>query len=157
MISDDRIAGKLIRHFRILGVCWVVYGILCLVTAVWLISFTNTATLMFGALLNRVPDPFSMMNIFHFIYILQIAWKGATGILGIVAGLGLIAGSRSAKTIAIVAAFLSLSSIPLGTTLGIYSLIVLLMWSPQRIADTVPGESVSSMRQEQMTTLRHES
>ena len=156
MISDDRVTGKLIRHLRMLGVCWVLYGILCLVSAVWLISFTNTATLMFGALLNRVPDPFSMMNIFHFIYGLQIAWKGATGILGIVAGLGLIAGSRSAKTLTIVAAFLSLSSIPLGTTLGIYSLIVLLMWSSQRTSDTVPGASVSSMRREPMTTLRHE-
>ena len=82
MISDDRIAGKLIRHFRILGVCWVLYGILCMITAVWLILFTNTATLMFGALLNRVPDPFSMMNIFHFIYGLQIAWKGQLEFLG---------------------------------------------------------------------------
>ena len=135
----------------------MLYGILCMISAVWLIFFTNTATLMFGALLNRVPDPFSMMNIFHFIYGLQIALTGATGILGIVAGLGLIAGSRSAKTLAIVAAFLSVSSIPLGTTLGIYSLIVLLIRSPQRASDPIPGVSVSNMRREPMTTLRPES
>jgi hypothetical protein len=51
---------------RVLGVCWVVYGVLRLAMTLWLISFTTTATLMFGALLTRVPDPFTLMSAFHF-------------------------------------------------------------------------------------------
>ena len=53
MTGDDHVAQSLTRHLRILGICWVLYGILRLVTAVWLALFSNTATLMFGALLGR--------------------------------------------------------------------------------------------------------
>jgi len=139
MISDTPVAHNLTRHFRILGICWVLYGILRLVGAVWLALFSNTATLMFGALLNRVPDPFRMMDTFHFVYGLLVAISAVCGILGLMAGLALLTGSRPGRALAILAAFLSLSSIPLGTTLGIYSLIILLMWEPKRTSATAPG------------------
>src|SRR5271157_6050630 len=42
------------------------------------------------------------------------------------AGLALLAERRSGCTLALVAGFLSLSNIPLGTTLGIYTLVMLL-------------------------------
>jgi hypothetical protein len=146
MIPDDQVPPKPIRHLRILGICWVLYGILCLVSSVGLFLFRNTATVMFGALLSRVRDPFSMMNLFHFLYGLRIAIAGATGILGIMAGFGLLGGARFAKTLAIVAAFLSLSSIPLGTTLGIYSLIVLLTSSHDPAFTAVSGVSAPNVK-----------
>jgi hypothetical protein len=126
MMADNSLAQNLARHLRILGICWLLYGILRIVTAVWLALFSSTATLMFGALLNRVPDPFSLMNIFHIAYGVLVAISAACGILGALAGSAFLAGSRSGQTLAIIAAFLSLSSIPLGTTLGIYTLIILL-------------------------------
>ena len=46
-----------ITQLRALGVFWIVYGIFRLAMTVWLVSFTTTATLMFGASLTRVPDP----------------------------------------------------------------------------------------------------
>jgi hypothetical protein len=139
MISDTPVAHNLTRNFRILGICWVLYGILRLVGAVWLALFSNTATLMFGALLNRVPDPFRMMDTFHFVYGLLVAISAVCGILGLMAGLALLTGSRPGRALAILAAFLSLSSIPLGTTLGIYSLIILLTWEPKRTSATASG------------------
>jgi hypothetical protein len=81
---------------------------------------------MFGALLSRVPDPFTLMSIFHVMYIAMIALSIVCGILGLVAGLALLGGQRSGRTLALIAGFLSLSNIPLGTTLGIYTLVVLL-------------------------------
>jgi hypothetical protein len=42
------------------------------------------------------------------------------------AGLALLANRRPARKLALLAAFLSVSEIPIGTTLGIYTLIVLL-------------------------------
>ena len=111
------------RHIKLLGTCWVIYGALRLVAAVWLLSFTNTATVMFGALLARVPDPFSMMADFHFIYTLMVILSAICGVLGLLAGLALLAGQRSGRTLCLVAGFLSLSDIPMGTTLGVYSLI----------------------------------
>jgi len=151
MIPDDRSPGNQARHFRILGICWALYGILRLVSAVWLTLFSNTATMMFGALLNRVPNPFGMMNMFHLFYGFLIFLSGVIGILGIMAGLALLASGRSGRSLAIFAAFLSLSSIPLGTTLGIYTLIVLLDCSPLHTAAVVPGISISNINRQPMT------
>jgi hypothetical protein len=66
------------------------------------------------------------MSIFHVMYIAMIALSIVCGILGLVAGLALLGGQRSGRTLALIAGFLSLSNIPLGTTLGIYTLVVLL-------------------------------
>lgn len=114
------------RAFRVLGIFWVVYGVARLVEALWLVFFGNTATLMFGALLNRVADPFTLMNFFHLFYIALVILSAVCGIAGIVAGAALIGRSYSAKSIAIAAAFLSVSSVPFGTTLGVYTLVMLL-------------------------------
>ena len=109
-----------------MGSCWIVYGVIRLIVAVCLVVYSGTATVMFGALLNRVPDPFTLMTDFHVIYTLLIALSAVCGILGIIAGLALLAGNRVGRTLALIAAFLSLSDIPLGTTLGIYTLVALL-------------------------------
>jgi len=124
MSLDDPIARSPSGHFRTLARCWIVYGVIRLIMAVCLFMFSGTATLMFGALLNRVPDPFTMMTDFHVIYAVVIALSAVCGILAIMAGLAILAGNRSGRMIAIIAGFLSLSDIPLGTTLGTYTLIV---------------------------------
>jgi hypothetical protein len=98
--------------------------------ALWLFVFNGTATVMFGALLNRVPDPFTMMSEFHFIYVAIIVLSVLCGVLGILGGLAMM-GGRSGRSILILAAFLSLCEIPLGITLGVYTLIVLLARSGQ--------------------------
>lgn len=133
MASDDFIAQDSTRQIRRLGTCWVIYGIIRLIAAVWLVSFSNTAMLMFGALLNRVPDPFTMMSFFHVFYTLLIALSVVCGVLGVLAGWTLLAGQRSGRTLALLAGFVSLSNIPLGLMLGIYTLVVLLP-SPSRFA-----------------------
>ena len=109
---------------RILGLCWVVYGVLRLAMTFWLLTFTTTATLMFGALLTRVPDPFSLMSIFHFLYLGVIIWSAVSGVVGILAGVTLLSGQRSARPLAIAAALLSLSELPFGIALGVYTLVV---------------------------------
>ena len=126
MISNGAGARIVSSSLRILGVCWAVCGVIRLITAVWLVLFTGTATLMFGALLARAPDPFTLMSTFHFVYAVVVVLAAASGLIGLLAGLALLAGSPSARVLALVAGFLSLSNIPLGTTLGIYTLLILL-------------------------------
>jgi hypothetical protein len=151
MIADKPIPQDLSQHARILGICWLLYGILRIVTAAWLVLFANTATVMFGALLNRVPDPFTMMSTFHLLYGLLVAVTAVGGILGVLAGAALLADKRSGRTIAIIAAFLSLASIPLGTTLGIYSLIVLLGWSPERTSAAIRSAQIPDLKRQAST------
>ena len=124
MTSNELVAPSLGDHTRPLGICWVVYGVIRLAMAVFLVIFGGTATLMFGALLNRVADPFTLMGTFHFLYAVAVVLSAICGLFGLVAGLALLGGQRSGRTLCLIAGFLSLPNIPLGTTLGIYTLIV---------------------------------
>jgi hypothetical protein len=126
MSSDDSIAHDQSSRRPMLGVLWLVYGVIRLVAAFWLFFMLATATVMFGALLVRVPDPFTLMSAFHFIYAVMIIWSSACGFFGLLAGLALLSGWRSARTLALVAGFLALPNLPLGTILGIYTLVVFL-------------------------------
>jgi hypothetical protein len=109
-----------------LGALWIVYAIFRLVAVILLVFYAGTATVMFGALLTRVVDYAPLMAIFHILYIGAIIVTALSGLFGLLAGLALLAG-KSARTLSLIAAFLSLSDLPLGTTLGIYTLIVFLL------------------------------
>ena len=124
--AQEVVPAKSTTGTPLLGVCWLIYGILRLVMAALLFLCSTTATLMFGALLSRVPNPFAMMTDFHLLYTAIIALSILAGLFGILAGLALLANQVQARMLALVAAFLSVSEIPFGTTLGIYTLIVLL-------------------------------
>jgi|SRR5665213_370426 len=113
-------------HFGTLGVLWIVYGVIRLIMAACLLIYTSTATLMFGALLNRVADPFTLMGLFHFLYAAVIVLSVVCGLLAIFAGLALLGGRGVGRNLTLVAAILSLCDIPLGITLGTYTLVVLL-------------------------------
>jgi hypothetical protein len=119
-------AVNLRSHRGLLGFCWIVYGILRVIAGIWLVLFSGTSTVMFGALLTRVPNPFALMGDFHIIYAGLVVLSFLCGLFGILAGLALLANQRPARMLAVLAAFLSVSEIPFGTTLGIYTLVVLL-------------------------------
>jgi hypothetical protein len=126
MSLDESGAGNLSAHRRILGVCWFVYGILRLIMGICLVLLNGTATVMFGALLSRVANPFALMSDFHIVYAGLVVLSFLCGLFGIMAGLALLANQRAARMLALLAAFFSVSEIPFGITLGIYTLIVLL-------------------------------
>jgi uncharacterized membrane protein len=113
-------------NWSTLGTFWVVYGIIRLVVAILLVLYSGVATVMFGALLARVADYQTFMSIFHLFYFIAIIATALSGLFGLVAGLSLLVGRRSARSLALVAGLLSVSDIPLGTTLGIYTLIIFL-------------------------------
>jgi len=126
MSLDVAAEGNLSGHRQILAICWIVYGILRIIAGIWLVLFSATSTVMFGALLTRVPNPFALMGDFHIVYAGLVVLSFLCGLFGIMAGLALLAKQRPARMLALLAAFLSVSEIPFGTTLGIYTLIVLL-------------------------------
>jgi len=109
-----------------LGILWAVYGVSRLVIALVLALFSGTATLMFGALLSRVPNPFALMADFHLLYVCIIAWNILSGVVALAAAAGLLGHSGSARKLAILAAFLALPVPFFGIMLGVYTLIVFL-------------------------------
>lgn len=110
---------------RNLGILWVVYGLLRLITTLGVFMYSGTLTLMWGALLSRVPNPFALMSDFHAFLILAIILGTATGIIAIIAGLALMSGGASARKLGIIAAFFGLIGGPLGIALGAFTLVVL--------------------------------
>lgn len=115
---------------RTLGFCWIIYAIFRLIMGVVLILFTPTATVMFGALLSRVANPFALMSDFHLLYAAAIVLAFVSGVMSLAAGLALMSGASAARALSIVAAVLALSDLPLGTTIGTYTLVAVL--PPQR-------------------------
>jgi hypothetical protein len=109
-----------------LALCWIVFGMVRLIAAVWMLSFAGTATVMFGALLTRVPNPYSLMSAFHIIYSGWIILSAGSGIFAILAGIALFAGAGASRILAVVAAVLSLPFLPVGTALGTYTLVIFL-------------------------------
>jgi hypothetical protein len=111
---------------RNLGILWVFYGLLRLVGALGVFLYSSTLTLMWGALLTRVPNPFTLMGMFHGFLVFAILFGIVAGVVSIIAGMGLINSGTSARSLGLVAAFFGLINGPLGIALGAYTLVVLI-------------------------------
>src|SRR5215475_14865731 len=99
---------------RTVGICWIAYGALRLLMAVAAMLFAPTATVMFGALLGRVPDPYSLMAVFHAVYVCWAALCVVCGILGLLVGFSLVGGGGRGRDLLVLASLLSLSDLPVG-------------------------------------------
>src|SRR5271154_1806858 len=114
MESENLRAKSAAGTHTTLGLFWIVYGIARVLLAIWLLAFQATATVMFGTLLSRVANPFTLMDTFHVFYAAIIVYSIVCGVLGILAGLALLTGWSSARVVALWAGFLSLPELPLG-------------------------------------------
>ena len=110
---------------RNVGILWVIYGLLRWVMALGIFMWSTTLTLMWGALLSRVPNPFALMDYFHLFIGFAIVLGIVAGIVSIVAGLALMSGGESSRKLGLVAAFFGLINGPLGIALGAYTLVLL--------------------------------
>jgi hypothetical protein len=114
-----------------LGTFWLLYGVLRIAMAAFLVVFSATMRLMAGALLTRVPDPFTWMAVFEMLYWIIIAWCVGCAILSFFAAGALLSGRSSARRLAILASFFSLPELPCGLILGVYTLLI---FYPRRAA-----------------------
>ncbi|HVO56250.1 MAG TPA: hypothetical protein VMT51_01005 [Dongiaceae bacterium] len=108
---------------RALGIFWIAYGVFRAALGVALLVFAPTATVMFGALLTRVPEPYSLMSAFHVLYFFAILLSLVCAVVAVLGGFAAMGGGGRALLIA--AALLAASELPLGVTLGAYTLACL--------------------------------
>jgi len=109
---------------RSLGICWILYGVWRLLLGAVLVLGAETATVMFGALLSRVADPYSLMTLFHVVYVGNILYSAFCGVLAILSGVTLSGHGRNARGIAVLTSLFSLPDLPLGIVLASYTLYV---------------------------------
>ena len=122
MSSSNNAAG----NYRTLGILWLVYGVFRIAAGLWLIIYTPVLTLMWGALLSRVPDPFTWMDMFHIYLVLAIILAAISGVFAALAGIALMTGARAARSLSLIASLLAILSEPLGIALGVYTLVLML-------------------------------
>jgi fumarate reductase subunit D len=120
-------------RFGTLGLLWMIYGILCVAKAAWIVINGATLTLMWGALLNRVANPFFWMSMFHFAMLAVVILAVVTALISFLAAIALMQAGASSRTLALVASFLGLITGPLGIALGVYTMIVML---PQTVGQS---------------------
>lgn len=107
---------------RALSIVWFVYAGISLILGFAGLSFARAFFgSHFGPFTNH-PMPPGFLPLFH------LAWIAVSvrSILGAVAGWGLLEHAPWGRVMAMIVAFLSLLHFPLGTALGIWTLVVLL-------------------------------
>ncbi len=112
-------------HVKVVAVLDIVYGSLAAVGALAVLLVFGIGTAVTGAERDQgVPDyvPGIVASMGVFLALLL----GLLALLGILAGAMLLKHRRAGKGLGIAVAILSLFSFPLGTALGIYSLVILL-------------------------------
>ena len=116
------------NHVRILGIVWLVYSIFHMVMAIWTLVFSHYFLPAMQDMLSHAaaPIPFPIVHFMGWFYALTSVYGVATGILGLFAGIGLLQKKPYARALAIVAAFICVISVPFGTAVGAYTLVVLL-------------------------------
>jgi hypothetical protein len=107
-----------------LGVLWLIYGVICLAKAAWIVVYTSTLTMMWGAIITRVADPFFWMNAFHIWLIGAVIVLVLAGIFSFIAGVGVMQSRLSGYTLALIASVLAILTGPLGIALGTYTMVV---------------------------------
>ena len=112
-------------NWGVLGALWLVYGVTRFVVAAVMVVYSGTTTVMFGSLLNRVPDPFTLMNLFHIFYIAAVVIAALSGLFAILAGLAFLTG-KSTRGLGLVASLFAVTDVPLGTPLGTYTMFCVL-------------------------------
>jgi hypothetical protein len=108
--------NRVARHIRNVGILWIVYSCIHLIPG-----------LIVGSMPHWFPfDGNHDFFLFRGVFRVVGGFLLLKGVVGIIAGWGLLDRQSWARILAIILGFLSLLHFPLGTALGVYTLWVLL-------------------------------
>jgi ABC-type spermidine/putrescine transport system permease subunit II len=135
-ISTAVASQTLKSHVRLMGILWAIYSGFRILMAVWTLVFSRMFLSTFvNAVTKSMPqdsDPGtappmrSILQMMSGFYIISGIFAILAGSLGFWVAWALLKHQPNGRTLALVVAFLSLISIPFGTALGVYTLVVLL-------------------------------
>lgn len=114
-------------HVRIMGMLWAIYGVFEIVMAFWTVTMSKVYLPVFQKILSsQANSPFSSPAAVRAVLTWSAIFALVTGALGLFAGWMLLRRERPGRAIALVAAFVCLIQIPIGTGLAIYTMVELL-------------------------------
>jgi hypothetical protein len=78
------------RRHPTLGTLWLLYGVLMLGAAAWIVVYNRTLTLMWGAIINHVADPLTWMTLFHVFLVATVVMALISGAFSFLAAFALL-------------------------------------------------------------------
>ena len=109
---------KMEKHVNLLGILWIAYGALTL--------FGGFVTFFVLLGVSFIPDiSYEAPVILRTVGVGVALFLFILGIPKIIAGIGLMKRKEWGRILALIVAFLSILSLPLGTALAIYSFVIL--------------------------------
>jgi hypothetical protein len=111
--------------FGALGTLWAVYGVLMIAAAAFMIVYSGTLTLMWGAIVTRVANPFAWMDAFHLFLIATVVMALISAALSLLAAGALLRGASSSRTLGLAAAAFGMLGTPPGVALGVFTVAIL--------------------------------
>lgn len=120
---------KLSSHLKIMGILWVVYSAFRILAGFGILAFSHFFLPLISNYLPRDADSAAMLpgliQLLSTIYAVAFFISLAAGAVGVSAAIGLLQRRPWGRILALVAAFVSVLSIPLGTALAVYTMIIL--------------------------------
>jgi hypothetical protein len=112
-------------RYGTLGILWIVYGILMIMAAAFIVVYNGTLTVMWGAIITRVVDPFTWMGAFHLFLGATVVMALISAFFSLAAGFALMRGAGSSRRLGLIAAAFGLLGAPPGVALGAFTLAML--------------------------------
>jgi hypothetical protein len=113
------------NRFGTLGILWLIYGIVMIVAATFVVVYNGTLTLMWGAIITRVPNALTWMSAFHLFLVATIIMALISAFFSFAAGFALMRGASSSRKLGLIAAAFGLLGAPPGVALGAFTVAML--------------------------------
>jgi len=120
---------RMASHLKILSVLWLIYSAFRILMGTWTLVFSHYMLPMMSGFFNEEEAQTffdSLMNMMRVAYGFSFVYSLLTGIAGLIAAWALYQRQPWGRIYAIVISIASVISIPFGTALGVYTLVVLL-------------------------------
>jgi len=105
---------------------WVVYGVIMIAAAAWIIVYNRAFTVMWGAIVSHVADPFAWMSAFHLFLGATVVMALISAVLSFLAGVSLMQDAGSSRSLGLAAAVFGILGTPPGIALGVFTVAILL-------------------------------
>jgi hypothetical protein len=119
--------------FHFVGAGLAVFGMLFLLAHYAIMSVVFDNSKMWEGQKDG-PPPAEFFAIFKYVYLVAAAWFVTSGVLNVISGLNILA--RRRRILSLVVAGLNCLYMPLGTALGVFTIIVLLRDSVRDLYET---------------------
>ena len=117
----------------------MIYGVICLAEALWIVVNDAALTTMWGTIVSRVANPFAWMSSFRIFLEGMVVLAVGAGILALLAGMALMRRTSPNRPLVLTASFLGILNGPLGIALGVYTLVLLVPRLSWRVHDRLPN------------------